>query len=99
MIIRALIIVCLWGLPILGKETQTFTANTKGGGPNIVVVLCDDLGYGDLECYGHPHIKTPNLNKLAENGILLTLLASHDSQSTNCVISTSGRTLSYSLRR
>ena len=40
--------------------------------PNIVVILCDDLGYGDLECYGHPHIKTPNLNKLAEDGIRFT---------------------------
>ena len=40
--------------------------------PNIVVVLCDDLGYGDLECYDHPHIKTPNLNKLASEGIRFT---------------------------
>lgn len=40
--------------------------------PNIVVVLCDDLGYGDLECYGHPVIKTPHLNKLAETGLLFT---------------------------
>ena len=40
--------------------------------PNIVVILCDDLGYGDLECYGHPHIKTPHLNRLAENGIRFT---------------------------
>lgn len=40
--------------------------------PNVLVVLCDDLGYGDLECYGHPHIKTPNLNRLASTGIRLT---------------------------
>lgn len=40
--------------------------------PNIVVILCDDLGYGDLECYGHPHIKTPHLNDLAKRGIRFT---------------------------
>ena len=40
--------------------------------PNILVILCDDLGYGDLECYGHPTIKTPNLNKLASEGVRLT---------------------------
>ncbi|EGF27716.1 sulfatase-like hydrolase/transferase [Rhodopirellula baltica] len=40
--------------------------------PNFVIVLCDDLGYGDLECFGHPHIKTPNLNQLAATGIRLT---------------------------
>jgi len=39
---------------------------------NTVIVLCDDLGYGDLSCYGHPHIKTPNLDKLAEQGMKLT---------------------------
>jgi arylsulfatase A len=40
--------------------------------PNVVVILCDDLGYGDLGCFGHPHIKTPNLDRLAKSGLRLT---------------------------
>jgi hypothetical protein len=40
--------------------------------PNFLVILCDDLGYGDLSCYGHPHIKSPNLDRLAQQGIRFT---------------------------
>lgn len=42
------------------------------GRPNFIVILCDDLGYGDLGCFGHPHIKTPNLDRLASEGLRLT---------------------------
>src|SRR4051812_20773339 len=42
--------------------------------PNIVVLLCDDLGYGDLGCFGHPRIKTPEIDRLAREGAKLTCL-------------------------
>ena len=44
-------------------------ANTK---PNIVVMIADDLSYLDLGCWGNPDVKTPNLDKLATQGVRLT---------------------------
>lgn len=40
--------------------------------PNIVIVYADDLGYGDVSCYGATKIETPNIDKLAESGLRFT---------------------------
>lgn len=49
--------------------------------PNIIFILADDLGYGDLGCYGSRFIRTPNLDKMANEGMRFT---QHYSGSTVC---------------
>jgi len=39
---------------------------------NVIIILADDLGYGELGCYGHPRFKTPHLDKMAGQGVRLT---------------------------
>ena len=48
------------------------TTPTKSKTPNVVFIYADDLGYGDLECYGAKNVQTPNVNRLAKSGILFT---------------------------
>ena len=40
--------------------------------PNVIIILADDLGYGDLGCYGARNVETPNVDKLAKQGIRFT---------------------------
>jgi arylsulfatase A-like enzyme len=40
--------------------------------PNFIVLFADDMGYGDLGCYGHPNIRTPHLDRMAQQGMRFT---------------------------
>ena len=40
--------------------------------PNVVVIMADDLGYGDVSCYGASKLETPNIDRLADEGIRFT---------------------------
>jgi len=67
---------CLLGIFLLackGEKEKLTAAGTKiDQKPNIIYILADDLGYGDLGVYGQEKIKTPNLDKLASRGIRFT---------------------------
>lgn len=52
--------------------TSVFSKPKVNQKPNIVIILADDLGYGDLGAYGCPDIKTPNLDRLANQGVRFT---------------------------
>jgi arylsulfatase A len=56
------------GAQIAGAQNS----DAAKGRPNIVLFLADDLGWGDLACYGHPRIKSPNLDAFAKQGVRLT---------------------------
>ena len=45
---------------------------TQARRPNIIFIMCDDMGYGDLGCYGQQLIETPNLDRMAQEGMRFT---------------------------
>jgi arylsulfatase A-like enzyme len=69
-----------WTLLVLTSTASAISASNPRGEtgqsapahPDIVLIVLDDLGYGDLGCYGCPDIRTPHIDRLAREGVKLT---------------------------
>lgn len=62
----------IWTLGLLATCLVNLHSASVPAKPNIIFIMADDLGYGDLGCFGQSTIKTPNLDRLAEEGMRLT---------------------------
>lgn len=82
-LIVSIFIVCSCTAKDKSKETSSEIPAEK---PNIIYIIADDLGYNDLSCYGQKNFSTPNIDKLAAEGMLFT---QHYSGSTVCAPSRS----------
>jgi len=65
-----ILVLLLFGLLITSACSRL--GETETGPPNFIILFADDLGYGDLGVYGHPTIHTPNLDRMASEGMRFT---------------------------
>jgi arylsulfatase A-like enzyme len=70
--IEVLIAVCLVLVGCAGAAHDASTPSARGRPVNVVLVVADDLGYGDLGCYGQTKIHTPHIDALARDGVRFT---------------------------
>jgi arylsulfatase A-like enzyme len=61
-----------FGLSTFTATYPTILKATNNPFPNIVLIYADDLGYGDVGCYGATKVKTPNIDRLASQGVRFT---------------------------
>lgn len=57
---------------ISAAATPALLRGTPGRRPNVVVIMTDDQGYGDLSLHGNPHLKTPSLDGIGRDGVQFT---------------------------
>jgi len=67
--LRSILLLVLSPLAVLSQPPADAANNRK---PNLVVILADDLGYGDLGCFGQTTLKTPHLDQMAKDGMRFT---------------------------
>ena len=74
--VRELLMAALGLMPVAASATSPQPAadadGTQARRPNIIFIMCDDMGYGDLGCYGQQRIETPNLDRMAQEGMRFT---------------------------
>lgn len=61
-----------FALAISGALSMVFVVPSRASQPNIVLIMIDDMGYGDLSCHGSPFIKTSNIDRLHDSSVRLT---------------------------
>ena len=60
-------------LPTVTMAAEALSPQEQAGKqPNIILIVADDLGYGDLSCYGAHRIQTPGMDRIANEGIRFT---------------------------
>src|SRR5712675_2185697 len=66
---RTLLRGAMFGTLALASGIENVFGQTVSRLPNIVFIMADDLGYADVSCYGRPDLSTPNIDRLAANGV------------------------------
>ena len=59
-------------LVLAGLSNSCVAAETDADKPNVIVVITDDQGYGDMSCHGNPFLQTPQIDQLASASVQLT---------------------------
>src|SRR5579859_1057082 len=62
----------LWTLLLLAGFHSADAQPAQASKPNVIILYADDLGYGDVSCYGATQVHTPNIDRLAEKGLQFT---------------------------
>ena len=65
-------IAAILGLALVFGHSSARAQGADAKRPNVLLILADDLGYGELSCQGNPQVPTPNIDSIATNGIRFT---------------------------